>query len=147
MASTGNPFRTVWFYNSTSGAVIHEPAIGDTIQAHLPGWHGPFDSKQAALDFYAQGKAANPGWRAPSGLLGGVGNTVAAGAGAAAKAVTGAGWNLVLGNTGGLLVRILKVGVGLVLLVAGALRLSGADRKLESIVPVIGGPAGRLLKA
>lgn len=147
MATTGNPFRTVWFYNSISGGVISEPALGDTIQAHLPGWHGPFASKQAALDYYQANKASHPGWAAPSGLLGGIGNTVTAGAGAAGKAVLGGGWNLVLGNTGGLLVRILKVGVGLVLLIAGALRLSGADKRLETILPVVGGPAGRLLKA
>lgn len=147
MAAAGSPFRTVWFYNSVSGGVISEPAIGDTIQAHLPGWHGPFGSKQEALDYYNANKAANPGWAAPSGLLGGIGNTVAAGAGAAAKAVVGTGWNLTLGNTSGLLTRILKVGMGLILIIAGALKISGAGKTLGQVLPVVGGPAGRLLKA
>lgn len=147
MAAAKTPFRMVWFYNSISGGVIEEPAIGDTIQSHLPGWHGPFASKQDALNYYQANKAANPGWAAPSGLLGGIGNTVTAGAGAAGKAVLGAGWNLTLGNTSGLLVRILKVGVGLVLLIAGALKISGAGKTLQQVVPIVGGPAGRLLKA
>lgn len=141
-----NPFRLVWFYNSLSGAIIQGPAIGDTIQLALPGWHGPFASKQAALDYYQANKAAHPGWAAPTGLAGNVGNTVGAAAGAVAKGIAGA-WKLQLGNTGGLLVRTLKVGVGLVLLVAGVLKLSGASRKLDTIVPVVGGPAGRLLRA
>jgi len=76
MATVSNPFSTVWFYNSISGSVIDEPAFGDTIQSHLPGWHGPFPSKQAALDYYTSNKTANPGWKAPAGLAGNVVNTV-----------------------------------------------------------------------
>ena len=70
------PWTIVWFYNSYSGSVVSEPAFGDTIQAHLPGWHGPFGTKQEALDFYSQNQAANPGWKAPTGLGGAVTNAV-----------------------------------------------------------------------
>lgn len=84
-----NPFGMVWFYNSISGSVIEEPRLGDTIQAHLPGWHGPFGTKQEALDFYAANKAKNPGWAQPSGFLGAVGNTVKHGVTSAAGAALG----------------------------------------------------------
>lgn len=73
-------------------------------------------------------------------------SNVASGAGAAAAAGL-PGWRLIFGNTTGLLVRILKVGAGLILMIAGALRITGTDRRLASIVPVVGGPAGRLLSA
>jgi len=73
-----NPLATVWFYNSDSGSVISETALGDTIQSHLPGWHGPFGTKQEALDYYTDNKAANPKWKAPAGLASAVKNTVAA---------------------------------------------------------------------
>lgn len=146
MAASASPFRTVWFYNSITGSVIDEPAIGDTIQDHLPGWHGPFASKQDALGYYTANKGANPGWKAPTGLAGNVGNEAGAAASAAAGGTLGA-FRLTFGNTTGLLTRILKTGVGLVLLVAGILKLSGADRKLEQVIPVVGGPAGKVLAA
>lgn len=57
-----------WYYNSNSGAVEqHYPAT--FFEVHLGiGWHGPFDTKQQALDFYSQNAATNPGWVAPTGL-------------------------------------------------------------------------------
>jgi len=81
------PFTTEWFYNDVSGSVISEPAVVGFSQGHFPGWHGPFASKQAALDFYTANKAAHPGWKAPTGLDGAVGNTVTSGAAAAAGGV------------------------------------------------------------
>jgi hypothetical protein len=143
MAASTNPFSTVWFYNSDTGSVISEPALGDTIQAHLPGWHGPFGTKAEALAYYQANAAANPGWKAPTGLAGNVANE----AGDAAGSVLGNGFKLVLGNTTGLLSRILKVVFGGILLIAGVLKLSGADKKLEAVLPVVGGPAGKVLAA
>lgn len=84
-----SPFGMVWFYNSISGSVIETTRFGDTIQAHIPGWHGPFGTKQEALDFYARNKARNPGWAQPSGFFGTVGNTVKHGATSAAGAALG----------------------------------------------------------
>ncbi len=107
----GNPFRTVWFYNSISGSVISEPALGDTIQAHLPGWHGPFGTKQEALDFYAQNRAAHPDWKAPTGFLGAVGNTVAKAA--------GAGWSLLWPGAGHFMLRLAEGVVGIAFLIIG----------------------------
>src|SRR5260370_2223365 len=101
----GNPLRTVWFYNSVSGSVISEPALGDTIQSHLPGWHGPFGTKQEALDFYAANRAAHPDWKAPTGFLGAVGNTVQKGVQAAAGAV-GKAFSLALPRAGHFILRL-----------------------------------------
>lgn len=56
-------------------------------------------------------------------------------------------WALKFGNFGGLLVRGLKILIGGVLLVAGILKMSGADKKLEQVLPLVGGPAGKVLKA
>jgi len=69
---------------------------GDTHPCSSSRWHGPLN-KQASLDFYAQGKAANPGWKAQR-LLGGVGEHGRAGAVAAAKRY--GGWNLCLAIRG-----------------------------------------------
>ena len=38
----------------------------------------PFGTKQEALDYYTDNKAANPKWKAPAGLASAVKNTVAA---------------------------------------------------------------------
>lgn len=65
----------------------------------------------------------------------------------AAKDLLGNGFKLVFGNTSGLLGRILKAGIGIVLLVAGILKLSSSDRKLEQVIPVVGGMAGKVLQA
>lgn len=140
-----------WFYNSYSGEIENESppsAIYFALEAELhlgTGWHD-YPTQAAVL---AAVKAN--GWPAPTTNLGkNLSNDASQGAKKAASAATsaiGAGWNLTLGNTSGLLVRILKVGVGLVLLIAGALKISGAGKTLQQVVPIVGGPAGRLLKA
>jgi hypothetical protein len=141
------PWTTVWFYNSDTGSVVSEPAFGDTIQAHLPGWHGPFGTKAEALAYYQQNAASHSGWKAPTGLAGNLGNAVSTVAGGAVKSVLGDGFHLVFGNTSGLLGRILKVAFGVILIVAGVLKLSGTDKKLEQVIPVVGGAAGKVLMA
>jgi hypothetical protein len=115
------PWATVWFYNSTSGAVISEPAFGDTIQSHLPGWHGPFGTKQEALDYYTQNKAANPSWKAPTGLAGNVENTV--------NAANPLNWVASITGISGtnLVIRSLKVIIGGTLLLVGIVHLAGID--------------------
>ena len=131
-----SPLATVWFYNSDSGSVISEPALGDTIQAHLPGWHGPFATKQDALNYYTANKAANPSWKSPAGLGANITNTVKAPVTAAAKAVTSAipsAFNLVFGNTTGLLTRILKVAFGGILIISGIMKMTNAKQDLIQI--------------
>jgi hypothetical protein len=68
---------TSWWYNSTSGSVVDEPDLimqgstgtgGAGIADLGLGWHGPFSTKAAALKYYTDNAAANPGWNAPAGL-------------------------------------------------------------------------------
>lgn len=110
------PFTTEWFYNSVSGSVISEPAAVGFAQGHFPGWHGPFGSKQAALDYYTANKAAHPGWKAPTGLGGAVGNTVGAGVTAATGGVADFLTRLASPHTW---LRVAEAVVGLAFLVIG----------------------------
>lgn len=71
---------------------------------------------------------------------------VVSGAGTAAAAAA-TGWHLTFGNFSGLLTRTLKIVFGGILLIAGILKLSGASQKLEQVLPVVGGPAGKVLAA
>jgi hypothetical protein len=136
MAGATNPLATVWFYNSDTGSVISEPALGDTIQSHLPGWHGPFGTKQEALDYYTANAAANPGWKAPTGLAGNLGNEASA-----ATGLTLAGLHLAWPGADTFLARALKIVVGGVLLIAGILKMTGTDK---AALGVAGAAAGKL---
>jgi hypothetical protein len=55
----------------------------------------------------------------------------------------------IFGITGisGWFTRALKVVAGGILLIAGVLKLSNTNKTLETVLPLVGGPAGRLLKA
>lgn len=133
-----------WYYNSRTGSVV-EGGSPAAILELLPealhsgmGWHGPFGSKQAALNYYSQNESANPGWKAPAGLASNIQNDVtttpAATANAAKDAASGAlKYSLQLGNTTGLLTRILKVAIGGFLLLAGIMKLTNADKDLVKI--------------
>lgn len=56
------------------------------------------------------------------------------------------GWNLVFGNWKGILIRSLKIGFGAILITAGILKLTNADKTLNQVLPLVGGPAGKVLK-
>jgi hypothetical protein len=120
------PWTMVWFYNSSTGSVISEPALGDTIQSHLPGWHGPFGTKQEALDYFTSHSSANPSWKAPTGLAGALTNE---GGDAAAAATSGIGGTLgaLLGNSASSpLLRIVEILLGIALVAVGVAKLTGA---------------------
>lgn len=51
----------------------------------------------------------------------------------AAKSVLGSGWSLVFGNTTGLLGRIIKVGLGGILIIAGITRISGVKKDIIAV--------------
>lgn len=58
-----------WYYNSRTGMVIQRLDSAMAFDLHTgQGWHGPFDSKQAAFDYYNANKAKNIGWRKPLDL-------------------------------------------------------------------------------
>lgn len=124
MAASTDPFSMVWFYNSETGSVISEPALGDTIQSHLPGWHGPFGTKAEALAYYTSNESANPSWKAPAGLAAALGNEAGDAASAATSGVTG-----FLGKLGSrnLWIRVAKVIVGLGLIIIGLVHLTHAQ--------------------
>lgn len=121
-----------WYYNSNSGAVQEFP---DTLAApglHLGiGYHGPFPTKQAALDYYTANAGANPGWKAPTGLAGNIGNAISS---------SGAKVNQVLGdplgkvNLAAWFLRIGEVLLGLILVGVGVAKLTGASNVVSTLV-------------
>lgn len=111
-----------------------------------PGWHGPFDSKQAALDYYAKQKAGHPNWREPTGIVGNVGNVLSLANPVTAAETVGAdlvqtGAGLLL-NIQSLMIRLGEILLGLVLIGVGVAQLTGADNFLSSNVKA----AGKLVK-
>jgi hypothetical protein len=130
------PLGSGWFYNDRSGAVVSElPGIGLLNEAlHGLGWHGPFGTKQQAVDFgnslAAQGKG-----KAPTGLAGNVGN-VAKGAAQDTLSTSGI-------NVGNWLLRIGEALLGIVLLAIGVARITRAVPVATKIAKTAG--AGALL--
>jgi hypothetical protein len=109
---------TEWFYNSNTGAVNQLPTPAGEALLHTGlGWHGPFGSKQEALDFYSNGKAANPGWKEPTGGVGLITNT----AESAVERATGVSSF----NLGAWFIRTAEIMLGLVLIGVGIAKLTG----------------------
>lgn len=143
-----------WFYNSDSGKLVHEdpPSLGYyTYEAALhtgTGWHeltvadsasfaqaqaaakalnlGPVQGGNTSIGQLAQNETSNLPKQVAGGVLG--------------------SWNLTFGGFNGLLVRGLKILFGGILIIAGLIKLTGTDKTLQQVLPVVGGPAGKLLK-
>lgn len=109
-----------------------------------------FTSQQAALNFSsAHGGGNNPGNTGALGQALGGGNTALnAGTQAAQNAATGKLFSFNLGASGisAWFTRGLKVLFGGILIMAGILKLTNTDKTLNQVLPVIGGPAGKVLK-
>jgi hypothetical protein len=120
-----------WYYNSTSGVVAQYNTVTEWPALHSgTGWHGPFDTKQAALDFYTTGKPKNPGWKAPTDSLSqGAKNTVATGASALTS-----GLGLNDDQIRSWLIRIGEILLGLVLVGVGVAKLTGTANVISSAV-------------
>lgn len=117
-----------WIYNSNTGAVneLPTPAAALLLRSGT-GWHGPFDNKQRALDFYESNKAANPGWAAPAGIPDQIGNVVEA-----ANPL-----NMIGGiDIGSWLIRIGEIILGIVLIGVGVAKLTGATNAVAKLVKV-----------
>lgn len=56
-------------------------------------------------------------------------------------------WALSLKGFNGILTRFLKITIGGILLIAGILKLTNTDKTLEQVLPLLGGPAGKVLRA
>lgn len=121
-----------WFYNSDDGNITSWDTSNPYNQFWLHagiGWHGPFDSQQAAVDYYNTNKAKNPGWAQPTGsFLGKLGNET--------------GVSNVVGNTLGLsddsirswFIRIGEVVLGVVLVAVGVAKLTGTTNTISKAV-------------
>lgn len=118
-----------WFYNSDSGSINEVPDIVAWPELHLGlGWHGPFTSKDAAIAYYNLNKAANPGWKAPTGLGGTIENTVPG----VSTVVNAGSW--LQGNIETLFIRVGEVLLGLVLIGIGVASLTGTSNFVSKAV-------------
>jgi hypothetical protein len=127
-----------WNYNSYTGAVVHIPSPQSAIIRSMGiGWHGPFKSKEETLAYYAANKDANPGWKAPTGILGNIGNAAVSGGdivtGGAVSNVTDQLGKL---NLGGWFVRISEILLGMVLIGVGIARLTGVQNVVSKVAKV-----------
>lgn len=120
-----------WIYNSNTGVIIRLPWGPAQVQLKSGlGWHGLFDSKEEAIAFYERGKAANPGWKAPTGSISGaVGNA----ADSAGERITDAYKGI---NLGGWVIRIGEIVLGIVLIGVGVAKLTGTTNLVAKALKV-----------
>lgn len=125
-----------WIYNSRTGAVNQLPWAIAEGQLHSGlGWHGPFNSKQEALDYYTKNRAANPGWHAPSGWteqLSQIPSTVGTAAG---DVIQKASDSLFKGlDLNAWFLRIGEALLGIVLIAVGIAKLTGTANVVSKLV-------------
>lgn len=119
-----------WFYNSNTGVINDYPQ--DTVLAHLGlGWHGPFKTRQNAVNYYNTNKGKNPGWKAPFSQtgIGGIPNALGNGASSIVDRIGQF-------NVGGWFIRIGEILLGLVLIGVGVARLTNADTAFAKALKV-----------
>ena len=113
-----------WLYNSNTGAVQDLPLPVATFELHSGlGWHGPFPTKQAALDYYTRNKDKNPGWKAPTGITGNITNAVDT----AKDKIAGL-------NLDAWFVRVGEILIGVILIGVGIAKLTGTSNIIASAV-------------
>lgn len=126
-----NPFSTVWAYNSDTGAISSASSWSAWLELKAGlGWHGPFATKQDAINYYEQNKANNPGWKAPTGLAGTFKNAVSSTVGNPISDVIGKF------NVGGWFLRIGEILLGLVLIGVGVAKLTGTSNVISTAAKV-----------
>ena len=97
------------------------------------GWHGPFNTKAELLQYYENNKANNPGWKAPTSLVGAAKNLV----NDVTSGVTDSLDPFKGLNLSAWFIRIAEILLGLVLIGVGAAKLTGAENLLSKIPKVI----------
>jgi hypothetical protein len=113
-----------WFYNDKNGVVIQLPGV--TITALLAihrGWHGAFQTKQQAIDYYNRNKAAHPNWHPPQDQEGAITEALPGNVdpfGAVTDAASGIKTALGIFTNKNLWIRIAEFAVGAILLAIGA---------------------------
>lgn len=119
-----------WYYNSRSGVVAsyNEVTMWPSLHAGT-GWHGPFDTKQATLDYYTANKPMNPGWKAPT-------ESIKQGASQLAETgVQAVGLGALTNeNITTWFIRIGEVLLGIVLLGVGVAKLTGTTNTVAKFV-------------
>ena len=134
----------VFLYNSNTGAVVQLPApIADVELRSGLGWHGPFNTKQDALDFYTNNKDANPGWHEPAGWKANIAAIPQLPGQRASNAASNVLEPFKGVNLGAWLLRIGEVVLGIVLIGVGIAKLTGTTNtitrmvgKIPPIIPV-----------
>lgn len=124
---------TVWGYNSDSGVIDSADSSLFWFAFHSGiGWHGPFNSKQEAIDYYNRNKDKNPGWKAPTdSTVTAIGNTL--GVGGLGSTLDKLG-NLDIGN---LLLRVGEIVLGIVLIAVGVAKLTGTTSVITKALKVV----------
>lgn len=119
-----------WIYNSNTGVIldIPQPFAQFELSSGL-GWHGPFDSHEAAVQYYEANKGQNPGWKAPTSN---VGTAIANATESGIQRVTGTdkiNWDVWF-------LRIGEVILGVVLIAVGLAKLTGTSNAIAKAVKV-----------
>lgn len=113
---------TEFIYNSNTGAVNELPTPLAEVELHTGlGWHGPFPTKQAALDYYDANKGANPGWQAPAGIMQEIPNAV------------DSATQKFLPDYQAWMIRIGEILLGIVLIGIGIAKLTGTTNAIAKI--------------
>lgn len=121
----------VWGYNSDTGAVQEAPSWAAWFSFHSgTGWHGPFNTKQDALNYYEANKGSNPGWKAPSGLGSNIVNDTTSTLGQATQVITDPFKGI---NLGAWVLRIGEILLGIVLVGVGVAELTGTTNAISSL--------------
>ena len=127
-----------WVYNSRTGTVVQtlKVAASGMVKTGL-GWHGTWDTKEEAIKFYNDGKAANPGWVAPTGFFASAGNLpniVTGSAEGVGNAVESKVGFLTDDNIRSWLIRIGEILLGIVLVGVGVAKLTGTGNFVSGLV-------------
>lgn len=120
-----------WIYNSRTGIVVDlpKPAAFIELKSGL-GWHGPFDSKEAAVKYYNDNKAKNPGWKEPTTNIG----TALGNAPSAINDQIQGGLGLSDENIRTWMIRIGEILLGIVLVGVGVAKLTGTTNVIAKAV-------------
>jgi hypothetical protein len=127
---------TDWYYNHNSGQVNQEKNIVLPGMGQKPGvgWEGPFKSKDEALKFYADNRAAHPEWKEPTDSTWKQfqNSTVSGG-----EAVTEGAKDLFFGSdANSWFIRIGEIVLGIVLIGIGVAKLTGTTNTIAKLAKV-----------
>lgn len=122
-----------WYYNDDSGRIGEEEEVIMWPQLKLGlGWHGPFDSKQATLDYYTRMKPTHKDWKAPTEDLSTATGNLAQDSAEATADILGFGGGTI--NVQNWFIRIGEILLGIVLIGVGVAKLTGTTNAISSLV-------------